>query len=202
MPEAYCFRCGRELSNYARVGIGCGHCHDQEFDFEQIACVGVYRDLVRDMILKFKFSDKTALAGPLSEFVCMAFDQLSSAREVDYLVPVPLHWRRRWTRGYNQAALIAGNIARGPVKVNSDLVRVRNTAAQAKLSQAGRKKNVKDAFAVRRGHEFNGKTVCLVDDIKTSGATLNECARVLKIAGAEKVFALVIAVAGQGGDNV
>jgi predicted amidophosphoribosyltransferase len=79
-----------------------------------------------------------------------------------------------------------------------DLARIRYTKSQpAMASPAARARNVAGAFAVRRGHEFTGRSICLVDDIKTTGATLNECAKTLKEAGASKVFALVLAVAGQ-----
>lgn len=68
---------------------------------------------------------------------------------------------------------------------------------QPVVTPSQRQANVRDAFAIRRGHQFAGKTICLVDDVKTTGATLNECAKVLKEAGAKKVYGLVIAVAGQ-----
>lgn len=78
---------------------------------------------------------------------------------------------------------------------------MRYTERQWNLSPAKRKRNVADAFAVRKGHKFSGQTVCLVDDITTSGATLNECAKTLKEAGAQKVFAVVAAVAMQDADR-
>jgi len=83
-------------------------------------------------------------------------------------------------------------------KISTALVRIRRTKSQpAMASPAARAKNVAGAFAVRYGHNFNNRKICLVDDIKTTGATLNECAKTLKQAGALKVFAFVLAVAGQ-----
>ncbi|MFA7484894.1 MAG: phosphoribosyltransferase family protein [Phycisphaerae bacterium] len=118
--------------------------------------------------------------------------------EIEVFAPVPLHWLRRLSRGYNQSFLMAKAIRPKGIKISADLVRIRYTEQQAGCNTfSQRAKNVKGAFAVRKGHRFTGKTVCLVDDIKTSGATLNECAKVLKDAGASKVFAAVIAVAGQ-----
>ena len=81
--------------------------------------------------------------------------------------------------------------------ISTDLVRCRHTQKQWNLTMAGRKRNVAGAFAVRRGHDFAKRTICLVDDITTSHATLNECARTLKEAGAQNVFAAVAAVAMQ-----
>ena len=112
-------------------------------------------------------------------------------------MPVPLHWRRQLSRGYNQSLIISKGLERRSAPISTDLVRIRYTQRQWNLSPAGRKRNVAGAFAVRKGHRFSGRTICLVDDITTSGATLNECAKTLKEAGAEKVFAVVVAVAMQ-----
>ena len=114
---------------------------------------------------------------------------------MDFLVPVPLHWRRRLERGFNQAFLLANQLRTFRVPICRDLVRIRYTRRQWDLNPAQRRRNVKGAFAVRRDHPFEDKIVCLVDDITTSGATLNECAKVLKRAGAEKVYTIVLAFA-------
>ena len=118
--------------------------------------------------------------------------------DIEFFVPVPLHWSRRLLRGYNQSLILAKKLKHPTARVNTDLVRIRRTKSQpAMASAAARARNVAGAFAVRRGHNFAGRQICLVDDIKTTGATLNECARTLKEAGAVRVFALVLAVAGQ-----
>lgn len=174
---------------------GCGNCQEKDFQFDSIARVGVYTELLRKMILKFKFSDTTELKPFLSFLAESAFDGSAFSKGADFFVPVPLHWTRRLGRGYNQSHLIAKSFKGNSVPINRDLVRIRNTKQQAVLTDAGRRANVKDAFAVRKGHEFNGKTLCLIDDVKTTGATLNECAQVLKEAGADKVYAVVLAIA-------
>jgi ComF family protein len=111
---------------------------------------------------------------------------------------VPLHWTRRLRRGYNQSQLLAKQLHQPRARISTDLVRVRRTRAQPQVATpAARARNVAGAFVVRYGHGFAGRRVCLVDDIKTSGATLNECAKALKEAGAARVYALVLAVAGQ-----
>jgi len=102
------------------------------------------------------------------------------------------------TRGYNQSLILAKKLNHPTAKISTDLVRIRHTKSQPTMpSPAARAANVAGAFAVRYGHNFAGRNVCLVDDVKTTGATLNECAKTLKQAGAKKVFALVLAVAGQ-----
>jgi ComF family protein len=120
------------------------------------------------------------------------------ADDIGVFVPVPLHWLRRISRGYNHSAVLVKHIDHPKAAVNDDLARVKYTRRQPGMaSPAARARNVKGAFAVRRGHEFKGKRICLVDDIKTTGATLNECAKTLKEAGAAKVWAIVLGVAGQ-----
>ena len=116
--------------------------------------------------------------------------------DVEFFVPVPLHWSRRFFRGYNQSLVLAKRLKHPAAGTNTDLVRIRRTKFQT-ANAVVRAANVAGAFAVRRGHSFAGRKVCLVDDVKTTGATLNECAKTLKEAGAAKVFALVLAVAGQ-----
>jgi ComF family protein len=149
------------------------------------------------MIPSFK-KGRTELDLVLGFLADSALQGSSFCKDVELFVPVPLHWSRRLIRGYNQSLIIAGKLRHPTAKINTDLVRIRRTKSQPTMaSPAARAKNVADAFAVRKGHNFAGRKICLVDDIKTTGATLNECAKTLKEAGASKIFALVLAVAGQ-----
>jgi ComF family protein len=149
------------------------------------------------MILAFK-NGRTELDSMLGFLANSSLEGGGFAGEIEFFVPVPLHFSRRLSRGYNQSLVLAKKLELATAKVNTELVRIRHTKFQpAMVSEAARARNVAGAFAVRRGHRLAGRSVCLVDDIKTSGATLNECAKTLKEAGASKVFALVLAVAGQ-----
>jgi ComF family protein len=149
------------------------------------------------MILAFK-NNRTELASVLGFLANSAFQGSGFCDDVELLVPAPLHWSRRLVRGYNQSHVLVRKLKHRTAKISTDLVRIRRTKAQpAMASPAARAKNVAGAFAVRYGHNFAGRKICLVDDIKTTGATLNECAKALKQAGAAKVFALALAVAGQ-----
>lgn len=197
MGGDYCPRCGRDATRYGLVGGACPDCQGKQIHFDGIARAGVYAEALQEMILAFK-KGRTELAPVLGFLANSALEGGRFYNQIELLVPVPLHWSRRLARGYNQSALIAGRLEHPTTRISTDLVRLRRTKLQpAMASPAARARNVAGAFAVRRGHGFAERNICLVDDIKTTGATLNECARTLKEARAAKVFALVLAVAGQ-----
>jgi ComF family protein len=193
----YCPRCGRDASRYAILNNTCPNCQGEDLIFDAIARTGIYTKTLRKLILAFK-SDKTELSTVLALMANTTLQVSSFYNDIDLFTPVPLHWSRRLVRGYNQSYLIAKKINHPSAAVNTDLVRIHRTKLQsAAASPTKRAANIVNAFAVRYRHNFAGKNVCLVDDIKTTGATLNECAKTLKQAGAKKVFTLVLAVAGQ-----
>jgi ComF family protein len=193
----YCPRCGRNATRYGQVGGMCPDCQGVAISFDGIARAGVYSDALRQMIVGLKH-DRCELLPTLTLLARSAFEGRSFYRDIEWLVPVPLHWTRRISRGYNQSLLIAKRLRHPTARISTDLVRTRRTPIQPTAATAAeRVRNVKGVFAVRPDHRFSGRVLCLIDDVKTSGATLNECARTLKSAGASKVYALVLAVAGQ-----
>ena len=193
----YCPRCGRDASRYGLLDGVCPDCQGKQIHFDQIARASVYREALQKMILAFK-KGRTELDSVLGFLANSALQGGGFLNAIEFFVPVPLHWSRRLVRGYNQSLVLAKKLEHLSAGINTDLVRIRRTKSQPTMaSPAARAKNVAGAFAVRYGHQFTGRNVCLVDDIKTTGATLNECAKTLKQAGASKVFALVLAVAGQ-----
>lgn len=193
----YCRRCGREASRFAIIEGTCPDCQGKTIHFDRIARAGMYNQSLQQLILSYK-NGQTEHAHFLAFMANSALLASDFYHEVELFVPVPLHWSRRLFRGYNQSHILAHKLNHPTGKISTDLVRIRRTRSQpAMASPAARARNVAGAFAVRDGHPFAGRKICLVDDIKTSGATLNECASVLKQAGAMKVFALVLAVAGQ-----
>lgn len=193
----YCPRCGRDASQFGLLDGSCPDCQGRDIHFDGIARSGVYGQSLRNMILAFK-NGRTELDSTLARLARSALQGSGFFDEIELLVPVPLHWSRRLARGYNQSHVLARRLKHPEAKISTDLVRMRRTKAQPTMaSPAARARNVAGAFAVRYRHNFTGRRICLVDDIKTTGATLNECAKVLKQAGASTVFALVLAVAGQ-----
>jgi competence protein ComFC len=149
------------------------------------------------MIVAFK-NGRTELDLTLAFLANSALQASTFYKDIEIFVPVPLHWTRRLRRGYNQSLVLAKKLNHSKARISTELVRIRRTKSQPTMaSPAARARNVAGAFAVRYGHKFAGRKICLIDDIKTTGATLNECAKTMKEAGAAKVYALVLAVAGQ-----
>jgi ComF family protein len=140
----------------------------------------------------FKYSGRRSLARPLAELMRRRGGELLA--EADCVVPVPLHWRREYARGFNQARELCRYLE---LPVVEALVRTRHTRAQVELAAERRRTNVAGAFRERRGWrrapEVYGRNVLLVDDVSTTGATLESCARVLRQCGASSVFALTAA---------
>jgi ComF family protein len=199
---AQCPACGRP-AGHQKAGV-CLACWD-EVDADRfpaapaaagleavhpVVAVGPYRGRLRRVVRCFKFSGLPGLARPLGERLAAALD----GRSADVVVPVPLHWSRRWRRGYNQADLLARVVGRsiGCPGEPGALRRVRRTAPQRGATRDERARNVRGAFAAKDAR-LEGARVLLVDDVVTTGATLTECARMLEEAGAIEVRAAAVA---------
>jgi len=192
-----CARCGRFLDTPAEDAL-CGRCLDRAPAYAVHRSCGAYGGTLKDVILLFQYRRYAPLSRSLARYAeaCLGAD----ARlwpGVDGLVPVPLHPARRRERGFNQSRLLARDLARlrNVEVLGGCLVKTRNAPAQAGLRAADREKNVRSAYAVRRSGRVRGKTLVLVDDVTTTGATLRECARVLMAAGAKEVRAITLAQA-------
>jgi ComF family protein len=150
----------------------------------------------RKLVTRLKFSDKMTIAPLAAQMMVRAGAELLD--HADIIVPVPLHWRRLWVRKFNQSALIAEYISRQvaslPVLTKA-LVRTRHTTPQMLLSWEERQRNVQAAFQVRPRYlsHVKGKRVMLIDDVYTTGATIEACTKALKKAGASSVYVLTLA---------
>ena len=177
----------------------CSACASK-LDLKLLGIASFYQDeKVKTLIWKFKYNFLKELAYPLAELLT-AYLKLA-APEWCYdnsiiLVPVPLHKRKKNWRGFNQSELIGKIVAEnfGWRFENSTLIRTRHNAAQVEMENfEERQKNVKNLFAVKNPEKIKDKKIVLLDDVFTSGATLFECAKTLKMAGAKKIYGVVIA---------
>jgi ComF family protein len=171
----------------------CGACLAAAPQFDRARAALRYDDASRSLILALKHGDRLHLAPPLAQWMQRAGAELLG--DADLQLPVPLHWSRLFARRYNQAAVLAHVIAKtgGPAVAADCLIRRRRTPSQGNKNASARRRNVAGAFAVKRPDEVRGKRVVLIDDVLTTGATVEECARVLKRAGAARVDVLTLA---------
>jgi ComF family protein len=154
--------------------------------------------VLRDAVIRLKSHHGEGLAELLGSLWIERDDRVFRDLGVDAVVPVPLHWLRRWRRGYNQSESIARSIANHlHIPCHSSwLRRLRNTPDQTLQTPTGRRENVRGAFRARRRARARGQAILLVDDVMTTGATANEAARALRAAGAARVVVAALARAG------
>ena len=175
----------------ARQAQQCAACKRTVRNVDRARAIGEYDGVLRELIHALKYDGRRSIARPMADLMRWRGAELLKA--ADCVVPVPLHWRREYERGFNQARELARHLG---LPVMEPLARRRHTRAQVELPSNLRRANVADAFAVRRrwgGSGFQGATIVLVDDVSTTGATLEACAAPLKGAGAAAVFALTAA---------
>jgi competence protein ComFC len=191
--DYFCVQCRAPfLSRFPLDDLGrCALCRRGVQGFDAAYTFGFYQDDLRRLIQLFKYSRIQTLSAPLGKLLARA---LPLGQSFDVIVPMPLHWRKRWQRGFNQAELLAREIGRRThTPVRNALRRVRNTASQAGLTSAKRRENVSGAFQTKDRLALDGHSVLLIDDVVTTGATAASCARALKRGGARQVTLLTLA---------
>jgi ComF family protein len=186
----YCRVCGAP-SETAR----CVECREREFAFDSGRSAGVFEGVLREAIHALKYSFHRPVADPLGDLMAERCSRLYLAGKADLVVPVPIHRSRMLVRGFNQSEELARRMcARISLPVDPGvLYQARKTRHQVDLPQDQRESNVRGAFVVRDPPRIQGKRVLLIDDVFTTGATLNEAASVLKKAGATSVHVYTLA---------
>ena len=184
-----CDLCGVPMGD-APDGMVCGRCLAEAPSHDGVRAAVGYCDIARGVALKLKYSGRPAMARLIAAQLARHFDHEPG----DLLIPVPLHRWRIWSRGYNQSALIARSLSRRTraVVAIDALMRIKRTPILRGLGASERTKVVRGAFVVRKESKARimGQHVWLVDDVYTSGATANACAKALKRAGAARVTIL------------
>lgn len=193
----------RFAGQFPTEGLLCAPCRMVAPEFERAVAYGVYQDGLREMVHLLKYERMSSIARPLGGMLARAIEMLEGQAAGELMVvAVPLFPAKERQRGYNQTVLLADAALSGLKKMQPEwklraahgvIRRVRDTESQFALTPHGRRRNLKGAFAVREGAALVGREVLLVDDIYTTGATARECARVLRRAGASKVWVATLA---------
>lgn len=191
--EFFCLGCRTPFSSPFPLGPDgfCSLCRDGQVGFDAAYSFGSYEGALRKLIHLFKYGKVESLSEPLSRFLLTA---VPLDVEFDVVIAMPMHWRKEWERGFNQAELLGEPVARRyGLKLATNLRRRRYTKAQASLTEAQRQKNLDKSFYVRRESDIAGKRILLIDDVFTTGTTLRTAAEALKAAGAAHVSAVSLA---------
>lgn len=192
-----CDLCGYSFAsrNLPAEEVLCAACRRGDFHFDFARSYGRLEDPLQSIIHQFKYGSHPSLARPLARLIHALWVQSLQDRALDMIVPVPLHKARQRERGFNQAWLLARHLSRWTQVPLMDrvLVRYRSTAVQAGLSRGQRRRNIRGAFKVPDRAAVRKRAVLLVDDVFTTGATLNECARMLRKQGAHRVDVVTVA---------
>jgi ComF family protein len=163
--------------------------------YEKLLYIFKYESLIRKLILRYKFSNKAYLNHFFANVISQNEKNCKLLKQYDLIIPVPMHKKKMKKRGYNQTELVANELEKNlniPAR-NDILSKVINTTTQSKLGGKARQSNIQHAFFIKNDIEVEDKKIILLDDIYTTGATSEECSRVLKEAGAREVLVLVLA---------
>jgi ComF family protein len=189
-----CPRCAGTVGPHADLTEGCPQCRGSRFHFNAAVRLGPYVGRLRDAVIRLKLESGEPLAEELGGLLAATRSDAFTAHRPEVVVPVPLHWLRRWGRGYNQSEAVARVLAdRLGLPCRTWLIRTRPTPTQRAQSAAARWENVRGAFRARRGAALQGARVLLVDDVLTTGATGDAAATALRQSGAAQVVLAVLA---------
>ena len=183
--EGYlCDKCGKELRKY-RIDL----IENEKF------YIFKYKDIIRKKLIEYKFNDKPYLFRMFCEIILEDKKTCEFLKSYDIIIPVPVHRKRKRLRGYNQSELIAKELAKKlKLKVYTDvLVKINNNKVQSKLNKEERMKNVKNVYKIINKEKIKNKNIIILDDIYTTGATINECIKELEKTDANKIGVLILA---------
>ena len=195
LREKMCRCCGRVPEGEVSSDYICDACLERKPRFEMARTAAPFRGGVRAAMHAFKYKRATWLCDDLVDLLEGVTRTYFDVKAIDLVLPIPLHSSRERQRSYNQSALLAKGLGRrlGLMCHPSMMVRTRPTATQTRLGVSERRKNIRDAFSVAHPEWVAGRTVLVVDDVMTTGATLSEAAKVVLAAGAWRVWALAVA---------
>lgn len=196
--EPKCQKCGKALSGSEK--IYCRDCQEKQHIFDKGVAVFEHKGQIRESIYRFKYNNARVYAEYYADVAVQIYGKLFKSWEIDAIVPVPIYKERELKRGYNQAYVFAKEVSERlkiPLE-NKLLIRIKNTLPQKELAENMRYLNLKDAFAVNKEQMKGVKNILLVDDIYTTGSTVDACSSILKKAGIKKVYVLCVSAGKDG----
>lgn len=184
-----CVKCGMPIYSDANF---CEQCKNSVFNFEKAFSPFAFDGVIKNLIHQLKYDKKKYVAKSMSKLLFLYFESLKL--NIDIVIPVPLYLSREFARGFNQSYELCCEFTKQGYKVSNDcVVKFKNTKTQTDLNYNGRKENVKGVFKVLSKSDVKGKQILLIDDVYTTGSTLNEIAGVLRKSGADKIYCLTLA---------
>lgn len=190
-----CKKCGVELNSFTNY---CHNCKDKERHFDLAVCSSKYENVAKNLVYKFKYNGEKYISKIIYKFMLETIKSTKFLKQIDLIIPVPLSQQRLKERGFNQAEILSNLLATElKIEHSPDVIkRTKSTQTQTHLNKLERKENLKNAFEVVDKLKLKNKTVLVVDDIITTGATLDEISSCLKKAGVKKVYGLAFCHAG------
>jgi len=193
-----CPCCGRLFQNGAGGDHFCGPCLTQKRHFRAARALLLYEDPIKPLIQQLKYHKKTFCLPSLAALMASSPNAFAN-EDVELILPVPLHKKKLRQRGFNQAQLLAESFFPRDLRLKADILfRIKETTAQTGLSGDERRRNMGNAFAVPAPEAVRGKRILLIDDVFTTGTTVNECAKTLLKAGASDILVLTLARVTEG----
>lgn len=189
--EDLCKKCEIELNNIAKVKID----KYNDKNFKKHLYIFKYEGIIKERLIKFKFREKAYIYKAFVNFLIKNEKACGFLKSYDIIIPVPIHYNRKVTRGYNQSALIARDLAKklGIEYEEKVLYKKVNNKPQSTKNKEDRTENVIGVYYTKNEEQIYNKKIILLDDIYTTGSTVNECCRILKLAGAKYVDVITIA---------
>lgn len=196
IKDLYCLKCGKRIEEKGKEV--CDNCHDKKHYFDRGRVLFDYNDAVRESIYRLKYNNRRRYAIYYGDKLAECFGEWLKEKKVQAIVPIPLHKSRFAARGYNQAQLLAKRVSeKTGIALRDDLlIRVKKTEAQKLMNADERHNNLKNAFKIGV-FDVKLETVVLIDDIYTTGSTMDEAARVIRQAGVQNVYCLSLASGGR-----
>ena len=193
--QPFCIKCGMTLPGSTEEKSQCEACSKKDYAFTRAWSTGLYQGILKECIHLLKYNKKVFMAEPMGKLMTDFIKRYLDFGNIDLIIPVPLHPARLREREFNQSALLAEQINKRfniPLSLNN-LVKVRPTRPQAGLSGKERQANIQLAFKIKNSSLFSEKNVLLVDDVFTTGSTINECSTALLRSGTNNIYVLTLA---------